>query len=77
MNLFQLKYFATASKKKIVHILQRKKKKPTQKNQPKTLHVTVPEGQTQHLPTGHRQHYCSLNAIHYRLRNFFYAAGGL
>lgn len=27
MNLFQLKYFATASKKKIVHILQRKKKK--------------------------------------------------
>lgn len=69
MNLFQLKYFATALK--IIHILQRKKKTKT------ILHVTAPEGQTQHLLTGCREHYCSLNAIHYRLQIDFYAAGGL
>lgn len=66
MNLFQLKYFATALK--IIHILQRKKK---------ILHVTAPEGQTQHFLTGCREHYCSLNAIHYRLQINFDAAGGL
>lgn len=68
MNLFQLKYFATALK--IIHILQRKKQKRN------ILHMTAPEGQTQHLLTGCREHYCSLNAIHYRLQINFYAAGG-
>lgn len=70
MNLFQLKYLATALK--IIHILQRKKKKKRRN----ILHVTAPEGQTQHFLTGCREHYCSLNAIHYGLQ-INYAAGGL
>lgn len=68
MNLFQLKYFPTTLK--IIHILQKKKKKTI-------LHMTALEGQTQHLLTGCREHYCSLHAIHYRLQINFYAAGGL
>lgn len=52
------------------------KKNPTNKKTPKTiLCMTVPEGQTQYRLIGRRQHYCSLNAVHYRLCNF-YAAGG-
>lgn len=39
--------------------------------------MTAPEGQTQHLLTVCREHYCNLNAIHYRLQINFYAAGGL
>lgn len=60
MNLLQLKYSATALKN-CSHSAKEKKI---------ILHVTVPEGQPQHLLTGCRQHYCSLNAVRYRLRNF-------